>query len=150
MPAGRPSKLSKEVYQILPQLIQSGATDTKIAEILGVSQQAISEWKKNNREFLVTYNLEKEKLYGNIEKAMQMSGLGFKKEVNGEEKYFPPNVQAGKFVLVNARPDKWRPETAVESGMNITGNTVQVLIAAPRPEKQEEEPLTLAPRPTNG
>jgi len=127
---GRPPMLTKAVYDKLPELIRAGSSDSKLAKIFGVSQSAISRWKERHQEFVIAYNIEKEKLYGLIEDSAAMAAIGFTQVVNDKEQYYPPNINAAKFVLPNVRPEKWK----VEQSVMPVGHNVIVNFNFPRPE----------------
>lgn len=51
MPAGRPTDYDPDILPKLPLLVDSGATDTEVADALGVSVRTVYRWKNEHPEF---------------------------------------------------------------------------------------------------
>ena len=122
---GRPTALTPFVKSKIPDLIRMGLTDTKIAEIIGVSQSTVSYWKKRNKQFVIEYNLLKQEQNSTVEKSLYKRATGFGVTVNQKEQYYPPDVQAISLWLKN-KTEEWK------EGGEQTG-TVNVVFSTPRP-----------------
>jgi len=128
-PIGRPSKMEQSVLEKIPELIKHGCSDNKMAQILGVDQSTIINWKKNNRAFLITYNLAKQIADGKVEASLYNRAIGMKvnekrttesdrgDSVTHIEREIPPDTEAAKYWLENRRPEAWRrsPETVINN-----------------------------------
>lgn len=162
MRVGRPSKLKDVLIQKIPELIKLGCSDRKMAELFGVSQQTLLNWKANNSEFLVTYNLEKLKADNNVEASLYQRAIGqvvretrTTESNRGDstvviERELPGDVEAQKFWLVNRRSDQWQYS---QEQQQIQGN-ITINLSVPRPGSTDAKILDVAanavPRPTLG
>ena len=124
MTAGRPSGYKPEYCNIAYQLCrQYGADNDKLCEILNITEPTLIKWKYDNREFFKAIQNGKDEYDSeHVEKALLKRAKGFKTQVNGTEKYFPPDPAANIFYLKNRRSNRWRDKIdhQVEGSMNIT------------------------------
>lgn len=143
---GRPSKLTDEVFEKLPELIKFGLSQGKIAEILQVDQSTVSKWSKNNPKFFIAYNIEQAKADNRVKQALYDRAVGQKvreKRVTESdrgasvveiERELPGDVDAQKFWLTNRMPQQFKYTQPDE----IAGNSpVQIVVNIPRPGNKE-------------
>lgn len=150
--AGRPSMLTDEILDYLPELIESGASDRRIASILGVDQSLISYWKRTNKKFLLKYHAAKERMCKEVEWAMHKRARGYKSTLDrGKmgcvEVEYPPDPNAAKLFLERHRPK----EESTGPGFSLRvidsdGRATDISISTAR-GTDEDIPLDEAPNP---
>lgn len=94
-------------------------TAKQIALCLGVSFWAVLEWQDVSAntywpEFANAYERGRFVLLNRLENALYKRAEGFAVAVNGEEKYYAPDVGALCFALCNLSPDKWKNRISEE------------------------------------
>lgn len=122
---GRPTEYAEEYADIGYKLCLLGATDVEIADIFGVSETTVNEWKKKHEEF--SFALKKGKLIADSEvanklyqralgyehadeeiKTVAIPGGGSEIERVSVTKIYPPDPTSAIFWLKNRQPGKWR------------------------------------------
>lgn len=129
---GRPTKLDKSLKIVALNLYQKGKTDAEVAEICGVANSTIYEWKNKDPEFseaikkakahadeaVVNALLEKCLGYEHPETIVKTVSHGKDMGSSIEEvevtKRYPPDTEAIKFWLKNRQPEKWRDKQELE------------------------------------
>lgn len=126
---GRPSIFNETVKEQIYRMYEIGLTDKQVADILGVTQRTLDNWKKD-KDFLLSlkdvksvademvkaslfkratgYSHKEEKIFCNAD------GLVTKVET---VKHYAPDVTAQIFWLKNRQPEEWREKQEVE--MNV-------------------------------
>lgn len=144
---GRPTKLTNAIIQKLPDLIRMGLTDSQMADVLQIAQPTITLWKKTNRDFMITYLVEKEKQNFEVEKSLLKRAIGYDKTVGGRERHYPGDVDAQKFWLTNRRPETWQ---YTQEDLQHEGS-ITINLTVPRPGSTEQKIIdavtTAVPRP---
>lgn len=105
----RPSKYETYVAPRLEEVadwVRNGATDRQMAELLGISESTLNEYKKEFPEFSECLKNTRAYVDGQVENAL------LKKALNGD-------TTAMIFWLKNRRPKEWRDTATVDA--NITG-----------------------------
>jgi predicted choloylglycine hydrolase len=135
---GPKTKYNEYHPQLIKWMARNGLIEKDIAEQLGISLRTLTYWKKKYPEILRALKEGKQYPDSIVEDGMYKTACGFeytevkehievigegkeqKKKVKREKttKYFPPNVEAGKFWLTNRQKDKWK-NTVHE---HVTGN----------------------------
>lgn len=116
----RPSKFNEALKEKMLDLYKRGKTDDQVAEIIGVCQKTINNWKHKHPNFLqslremkfVADNLVEASLFGRAvgythpeEKIFLRDGKVKRVET---KKHYPPDTTAAIFWLKNRQPEKWR------------------------------------------
>jgi hypothetical protein len=123
---GRPSSFNEKLGQLIIKLYKKGYTDRQVAKTIGVSRQALHNWKKKDPDFFYTikeakdiadeivinslyaratgYNVVEEKLFHSFGKTVREKTL----------KHYPPDVAACIYWLNNRRPEEWRNSSRTE------------------------------------
>jgi transcriptional regulator with XRE-family HTH domain len=121
---GRPTKFNKEVKRQCKLLAKAGWTDAQIAELLGITEQTLNNWKIKNPEFFESLKDWKAEADHKVERSLYQRACGYsfpdltiQKEVDGKEvteirtKHQPPDPTSMIFWLKNRQPKKWRDKT---------------------------------------
>lgn len=125
--AGRPTKFEKKLLPKVKKLVQLGATDFEIVQILGIAMSTFSLWKAKHKAFSEALSDWKQNANKRVERSLYERAVGYKFE---EEKIFcnkdgevtrvdvvtliPPDVRAQQYWLNNRDPDNWRHFQQVE------------------------------------
>ena len=123
---GQPSKLETLNTELVKKLYEKGFTDKEVAEVIGVTEQTINNWKKYNEGFFESLKKWKLKADENVvkslyeratgyshpeEKIMQYEGQVIRAETT---KHYPPDPLSIIFWLKNRQPELWRDRQEVE------------------------------------
>ena len=130
-----PKSLFEELSPKVLQLVDGGASLTKAAEMVGINQDTIHEWKKRHPEFSdMLHSARMNGKRANVDKGVDaLIDLALGKEFEdvkteyGSElnpqtgkhepvikkqvrvkKVIPPNIEALKFFLTNQDPENWK------------------------------------------
>lgn len=146
MAGGRPSELTDKVLKQAKGLALLGATDKQMAEIWGVTEATITNWKKACPEFLASIKSGKEEADIKIAEALYHRAKGYKRketkvfchqgEIVTHEyvEHMAPDTAAAFIWLKNRQG--WRDKQDVES-TNVNAN-----VTLPEPdEKTSSEKL---------
>ena len=118
--AGRPSELTDKVMKQAKQLALLGCTDKQMADIWGVSETTITNWKKQYPPFLASIKSGKEEADAKIAEALYHRAKGYKRKEtkvfcqNGEiitheyEEHMPPDTAAAFIWLKNRQGKNWK------------------------------------------
>lgn len=130
--AGRPSAFRREYCDQAYKLCLLGATDAKLADFFGVSEQTINAWKSAHPKFLESVKRGKEaadaeiaealfhraKGYSHLEDDIRTiavgGGSGSQVVITPTVKRYPPDTQAASLWLRNRQPQLWRDKVEVE------------------------------------
>lgn len=135
-PVGRPPEDIFEKYNIIPSRVEKiaalGATDAQFADLFGVGESTIQDWRKDNPEFSGAIKKGKDKADSAVVKSLYKRALGYAynetvtekclvEQKDGEEVIFRPakkikttrkhlasDPTSGIFWLKNRRPQEWR------------------------------------------
>jgi hypothetical protein len=151
---GAPPKYQEDFARMAEVACHDGATDKKLAELFGVCERTVNNWKRKHLDFLQSTQRGKDEFDSNIvEYALKKISLGIHytettREARGENgelvvtkkvrKFIPPNDRAIRFWLKNRQPNRWRDTQAVEVTGKEGGPVQQELTNFPC------GPLTLA------
>lgn len=149
---GAPSKYETHVLPRIAEIeqwVKDGYTDYSIADNLGIGQNTLIEYKKNNSEIIEAYQRARTHRNALVMNKMFQKATGEKVALNKqkldkfgdvhdliEEMYIPPDVNAADLFLRNNDPD-YKGAKQVESG-NITINNFQL----PEARQKVEQLLT--------
>jgi len=132
---GRKSKyfIIVEKWNTILELAKFGYLDEEICQYIGIGKTTYYKYLSENTEKAEA--IKRQKIVANVEveNAMQKSAVGFEhveeqleytpggaegkttvKVVKKTKKYNPPNVHAGKFLLLNRRPTKYKERQEVD------------------------------------
>ena len=118
---GQSSMQNTDVLCEAGKLLGRGYSQTKVANMIGISQSTISRWVASNPKLRIHIKLEEEKATDLAERALFDLAMGsttverkFKIDENGIEQLFevkeknnPQNVAAVIYWLKNKRPTMW-------------------------------------------
>ena len=125
-PSGQPTKYKQEYDQMAYRHCVLGATDGQIADLFGVSESTINNWKLEHPKFLESIRDGKIIADAKVAEALLNRALGYS---HTEEKIFcfqgeiiraetinhyPPDTQAASLWLRNRQPALWRDKTEVD------------------------------------
>ncbi len=129
---GRPTRYKAEYAELAYKLCLLGATDNDMAEIIGVQEKTINNWKKTHKKFLQSLKRGKAEADADVAKSLYKRAIGYKckdtKFASHEghitdereyDKHYPPDPTAAIFWLKNRQPDKWRDKQELEHSGDI-------------------------------
>lgn len=117
------------------QLYAEGKTDKQVAEIVGVCEKTLNNWKGKHPEFLQALRKSKQIADDLVAASLFSRAVGYSHE---EEKVFchegciithdtikqyPPDVTAAIFWLKNRQPKQWREKQPGEADVIINNVT---------------------------
>lgn len=117
---GRPPKYKKVYVEQARKICKLGATDLQLADIFGVSEATIYNWKLKHPEFLEAVTEGKLSPDENVKLSLYKSATGYshkdthisnyqgkitKTEI---QKHYPPNFNSIQLWLLNRLPEEWR------------------------------------------
>lgn len=141
MAGGRPSALTDKVMEQAYKLALLGLTDKAMADIWGVCEATITNWKQDCPEFLASLKKGKEEADAKVAQALYHRAMGYKHPAvkifcqNGEVtevpyvEHYPPDTTAGIFWLKNRQTKQWRDKQEVEAtntNINLNKNVSEL------------------------
>ncbi len=122
---GRPSIWQDSFLLVVNGATQLGATDREIAQMIGVSERTLNNWKHTRPELAEALKIGKEVADNRVERSLYQRALGYEQE---EVKIFMPagadkpvyasyvakvaaDTTAAIFWLKNRRGENWRDRT---------------------------------------
>ena len=125
---GRPSLYKEEYNELVYKLCLLGSTDKEIADIIGVEETTINNWKLSKPGFFESIKKGKDVADAEVANKLYQRAKGFTKtttrqvqDKQGEvvdmitETYYPPDPVSIIFWLKNRQPTKWRDKQIVEN-----------------------------------
>lgn len=146
---GRPTLYMAKYVEQVYKLCLLGATDVEIADILGVSEDTIYEWKKVHPEFSESFTRGKRNADANVAERLYQRAMGYEHSAVKIFQYegqpvivpyvekFPPDTQAASLWLRNRQPDKWRDRTEHKVDGTVTLEAMVAQSYGRDPEKKE-------------
>ncbi len=123
---GRPTDFLPRFAHIAEELAKEGATNDKIAKVLGVNVGTVTTWRKKHQEFKAAIMAGKEVADDAVVQSLYERATGYshgdvhiavvKGEVVKTEivRHYPPDTQSMIFWLKNRRPLEWREKSDVD------------------------------------
>lgn len=123
---GRPSAYRPEFDEQAYKLCLLGATDKKLADFFGVSEQTLNAWKTAQPSFLESLTRGKERADAEVAESLFHRAKGYQHpEVHVSNyqgsitltplvKHYPPDTQAASLWLRNRQPLLWRDKIDAE------------------------------------
>ena len=128
---GRPSKF-EQVKDMLYKMASYGMTDKQMADVVGVSEQTVNNWKLKDPNFLESLKAEKEIADARVERSLFERATGYSHAEdkifndNGTPlvvptvKHYAPDTTAAIFWLKNRKPREWRDKQDIEHSGGIS------------------------------
>lgn len=135
---GRKSAYKEEYNQLAENYALLGATDKEMADLFGVSERTLNQWKKDFPEFLQSLKKGKGIADANVASKLYNRAIGYefeekhfeikqpKKDVPPElieakriKKHVPADTTAAIFWLKNRQPEKWRDKKEIDANVNL-------------------------------
>lgn len=122
----RPSMFNEQIKEKMLELYEKGKTDKQVAEIIGVSEKTINNWKGKHPEFLQTLREMKQVADGLVEASLFARATGYSHPeekvfqyegciiTHETTKHYPPDVTAAIFWLKNRQPKDWKDKQTLE------------------------------------
>jgi hypothetical protein len=148
-PEGRPTKYDPALHIPLAEAWASvGLTEIQIAEKLGISKSTLTNWKRDNPEFLASLKKGKELPDDLVEASLfaRATGYNFKAvkifmPANAHAPVYapyvehcPPDTTAQIFWLKNRRPAAWRDKQEIDANVHTDEGLTLVLNGVKLPE----------------
>lgn len=133
---GQPTKLDETLRTVALNLYKKGKTDKEVAEICGVSEASINNYKKADPDFFKSIKEAKRDYDEEVVNKLRETALGYEMEVEELKtvsigdgmsqverhkvvKKFKPDVAAAKFWLTNRKSGEWKERQSVEHSGSI-------------------------------
>ena len=122
---GQPSKFN-DYKELLIKLAKYGLTDKQMADVIGVTEQTINNWKLRNADFFESLKENKKIADAQVVKSLFERATGYSHEEdkifndNGKPlivptvKHYAPDTTAAIFWLKNRDPENWRDKQDLE------------------------------------
>lgn len=117
---GKPSKIEKIDLSKVEFMASQGHTDAQLAEIFGVTEQTVNNWKTKYPQFFESLKAGKLLADSKVEASLYQRACGYShpdvhivSTKNGVEtipiiKHYPPDPTSMIFWLKNRKPAEWR------------------------------------------
>lgn len=117
---GQPTKFSKEMQERASIAYKFGATDVQVAEVLGIDEKTLHNWKAKHTKYFQSVTEAKHFADSKVERSLYERANGYSHPedkifcTNGEvtvvptRKHYPPDATSCIFWLKNRKPDEWR------------------------------------------
>lgn len=134
---GRPSKF-EQVKDMLYKMASYGMTDKQMAEVVGVTEQTVNNWKLKDPNFFESLKAEKEIADAMVERSLFERATGYSHAEdkifndNGiplvvpTVKHYPPDTTAAIFWLKNRKPKEWRDRQELEHSGEISMPIIKI------------------------
>lgn len=136
-PVGRPTLYKgEETCELAYKLGLLGATESQMAEIMGIAQSTLSLWKEEHEEFSESIHRAKGIADSEVAKSMYQRACGYQhpetkaqwvSDENGGRweyaelvKQYPPDYQSASLWLRNRQPKLWRDKQEHEHSVNAS------------------------------
>ena len=129
---GRKSAYKEEYNQLAENYALLGATDKEMADLFGVTERTLNQWKKDYPEFLQSLKKGKSIADANVAAKLYNRAIGYDctatkfatsdGKITDTQEYtahFPPDTTAAIFWLKNRQPEKWRDKKEVDANVNL-------------------------------
>ena len=129
---GRKSAYKEEYAQLAENYSLLGATDKEMADLFGVTERTLNQWKKDYPEFLQSLKKGKSIADANVASRLYNRAIGYNckatkfatsngKITDSKEfiEHYPPDTTAAIFWLKNRQPEKWRDKKEVDANVNL-------------------------------
>lgn len=129
----RPSKFNNSISEKIIELYEQGKTDIQVAQIIGISERTINNWKNNKPEFVQALKEAKFAADELVEASLFRRATGYSHKVEkifcdkfGQitramtVQHYPPDTTAAIFWLKNRQPENWREKQPGENDTKIT------------------------------
>lgn len=142
-PEGRPSSYKPEYAELCFKFALLGASDARMAELLGVAESTFHLWKTQHPEFSESINAGKEEADAKVAASLYHRAIGYSHKeddirtvalgnnmgseivITPTEKHYPPDTQAASLWLRNRQPKLWRDKVDV-SHQNPDGSPLDL------------------------
>ena len=95
----------EETIKLTQKLVNLGATNLQIADILEISESCFYNWCEQHPEFKEALALQKEICDAQVERSLYQRAIGY---TAPDGRHVQPNVTAQIVWLKNRQPDQWR------------------------------------------
>lgn len=129
---GRPSSFRPEYERYVRFLCRRGATDAELAEMFGVTEQTVNNWKQAHPEFFGSLKDGKAEADAEVERSLFERATGYEHQavkfhvIDGAVQETPyveryaPDTTAAIFWLKNRKPAEWRDRQDVAHSGTVT------------------------------
>jgi hypothetical protein len=134
---GRPSLFNEALKKQILKMYEHSLKDSEVAEIVGISERTLEDWKKSNPDFLRSLKEVKEVADSMVEATLLQRATGYSAKAtkvflnkNGEVvtheyiEHYPPDPTSMIFWLKNRQPDKWREKQDID--LNDSKITIKI------------------------
>lgn len=123
---GRPTKFTPVLVEQAARMFELGLTDEQVSYAIGIARATLSNWKKDNPDFLDTIKKAKAAADSQVEVSLFKRAIGYEHEAvkifcNKDGKatqvpyveHYPPDTGACIFWKKNRDPDRWKDKRDV-------------------------------------
>ena len=126
---GRPSLFNEALKQQMLKMYQMRFTDSQVANVIGVTDRTIENWKESDEDFFQSVKDAKAIADDLVEASLMQRATGYSAKAtksflnrDGEVvtheyiEHYPPDPTSMIFWLKNRQPQKWREKHEVDLG----------------------------------
>lgn len=126
----RPEKWKDEFVRIAEGAAKLGATDREVAEMLGISERTLNNWKHTRPELVEALRVGKDAADQRVESSLYHRAVGYTFDSEkvfqfqgqivrtATKEHIPPDTTAAIFWLKNRKPGEWRDVRTIEGTVN--------------------------------
>jgi DNA-binding XRE family transcriptional regulator len=147
----RPTKFNEEMQRQATKLAEFGHTDKEIAEVLGVTEQTINNWKNDFPEFFESLKKAKDIADAKVVRSLFERATGYTHPdehisnyqgsitITPIKKHYAPDPTSMIFWLKNRQPNEWREKKEVEHSGELDINVKQDIENAAKALKEFDD-----------
>ena len=141
---GRPTKYKEAFNDQVFEMALLGLSDSQMANILGITEQTLNNWKTEHPMFFESLTQGKENADGKVAKAMYKRALGLTiieealtkdGQIVQLKKELPPDTPAAKHWLANRQRGRWS-----NNGENTIKTTEPLVIVTTKQAEEQNPP----------
>ena len=150
--AGQPTKYNAKVKKQCIAMVLKAFTDAEMADILGITEQTLNNWKKAHPKFFESLKDAKAEADRSVAKSLYERACGFEcptetlvsvgkdgKEIEIKRtKFLPPDPTSMIFWLKNRQPKEWKDKHDLKH-TGKDGGPIEIISAIPEPIKLVED-----------
>lgn len=145
---GRPTKYRPEYADQAKRACGMGYTDKRLAEMFGVDQRTIDNWKHDYPGFFQSLQDGKDIWDDSVEIALAQRAMGYSHpDVHITSKgaripvikHYPPDPTSAIFWLKNRRPKQWRDKHEVDHSGSLTLNDAVIALGIAKGGKADAD-----------
>ena len=125
---GRPTKYEPQYDEMVLKMARLGISERQMSNVLGVTEQTLNNWKRDNPSFLESLREGKEPSDACVAQSLYNRAIGsvvYEEKVGKDggtytlKREIPPDTAAASLWLRNRQPKLWRDKIHVDQETNV-------------------------------